>query len=120
MQSVLIYLDLDGFKGINDTHGHLVGDFVLSEVARRLKYEFKDLTSLIARIGGDEFVVHLQLGQSNQTEAQETLEKITTSLQRAINKLYCLKSVNHSTDFKHWCRHFARYRNESRQCIELS
>lgn len=93
LQSVLIYLDLDGFKGINDTHGHLVGDFVLSEVARRLKYEFKDLTSLIARIGGDEFVVHLQLGQSNQTEAQETLEKITTSLQRAINKLYCYKQL---------------------------
>lgn len=93
LQSVLIYLDLDGFKGINDTHGHLVGDYVLSEVARRLRYEFKDLTSLIARIGGDEFVVHLQITQKAHSETQKQLEKITASLQQTINELYCYKQL---------------------------
>ena len=93
LQSVLIYLDLDGFKGINDTHGHLVGDYVLSEVARRLRYEFKGLTSLIARIGGDEFVVHLQITQKAHSETQKQLEKITASLQQTIYELYCYKQL---------------------------
>jgi diguanylate cyclase (GGDEF)-like protein/PAS domain S-box-containing protein len=50
------YLDLAGFKAVNDTHGHEAGDFVLSEVARRLSDETR-ASDLVARVGGDEFVV---------------------------------------------------------------
>jgi diguanylate cyclase (GGDEF)-like protein len=49
------YLDLDGFKSINDTHGHKYGDELLIVVARRMKAAMRDGDTL-ARIGGDEFV----------------------------------------------------------------
>ncbi|MGH8888823.1 MAG: diguanylate cyclase domain-containing protein [Acidothermaceae bacterium] len=52
----LLYLDLDGFKTVNDTYGHAAGDSVLVEVASRLK-ETTRLEDHIGRIGGDEFVV---------------------------------------------------------------
>jgi diguanylate cyclase (GGDEF)-like protein len=52
----LVLIDLDGFKTLNDSFGHAVGDDCLRETARRLKDLFGD-TSLIARIGGDEFAV---------------------------------------------------------------
>lgn len=54
----LLYLDLDGFKAINDVHGHEVGDRVLVDVARRLKAGLRQ-GDTVARIGGDEFVAIL-------------------------------------------------------------
>ena len=55
----LIFIDLDGFKAINDTHGHDVGDEVLCECAMRLKHSIRENDTLI-RHGGDEFVVLVQ------------------------------------------------------------
>jgi diguanylate cyclase (GGDEF)-like protein/PAS domain S-box-containing protein len=55
---VLLVLDIDRFKEINDTYGHLVGDDVLQEVARRLVAATRDGDS-VARLGGDEFAIML-------------------------------------------------------------
>ncbi|MCV7178009.1 diguanylate cyclase domain-containing protein [Mycolicibacterium sphagni] len=52
----LIFIDLDGFKQVNDMHGHAAGDMVLVEVARRLKDAVSEPNS-VYRLGGDEFVV---------------------------------------------------------------
>ncbi len=58
-QATVILLDLDGFKDINDTHGHLVGDSLLQAIGVRLPYALRP-DAHIARIGGDEFAVLLQ------------------------------------------------------------
>jgi len=55
----VLFLDLDRFKQINDTHGHLVGDKFLIEVAHRLRRTFRS-EDLVARLSGDEFAILLQ------------------------------------------------------------
>lgn len=55
-KAVISFLDLDGFKNINDTHGHDAGDNLLRQVSHRLEKELRQ-SDAIARIGGDEFVI---------------------------------------------------------------
>jgi diguanylate cyclase (GGDEF)-like protein len=54
----IIFLDLDGFKSVNDTQGHAEGDRILSELGERLRAECP--SEMVARIGGDEFVILLE------------------------------------------------------------
>ncbi len=64
----LLFLDVDRFKSINDTHGHAVGDAVLKEVAHRLKHAVR-AADMVARLAGDEFVILLEaLDNANETE----------------------------------------------------
>jgi diguanylate cyclase (GGDEF)-like protein len=55
---VIMFIDLDSFKYVNDTFGHLIGDQLLLSVAERLKNQFRD-TDTISREGGDEFMILL-------------------------------------------------------------
>ncbi|ABD07065.1 diguanylate cyclase [Rhodopseudomonas palustris HaA2] len=57
--SALVLIDLDGFKDLNDTHGHLAGDACLCEVAQRLRRAFHN-AGLVGRLGGDEFAIILR------------------------------------------------------------
>lgn len=56
---VIILFDLDGFKAVNDAHGHSVGDEVLQGLARRVRSALRN-SDIVARIGGDEFTILLQ------------------------------------------------------------
>jgi diguanylate cyclase (GGDEF)-like protein len=74
----VLFLDLDHFKPVNDTHGHFVGDQLLKSVANRLsKLQRKEDT--VARIGGDEFVVLLPKIKGEQ-QAKAIAEKILSEL----------------------------------------
>ncbi|GAA5182167.1 hypothetical protein GCM10025771_30790 [Niveibacterium umoris] len=62
------YLDLDGFKPVNDLHGHAVGDELLVEITRRLQGQLRG-DDTIARIGGDEFAILINdLSEANEVE----------------------------------------------------
>lgn len=76
------YLDLDGFKQINDTLGHEAGDQVLIEIAKRIGSTIRGGDS-VARLGGDEFVV-LLLGLKQGEECATTLERLLAAIAQPI------------------------------------
>lgn len=77
------YLDLDGFKPVNDNFGHDVGDELLIQVATRIKLNLRECDT-ICRLGGDEFALLLQDLQS-QPQCDETLKRIHQTLAEPFN-----------------------------------
>jgi len=73
----LLFLDLDGFKQINDTKGHDIGDLLLTAVARRLMGCLRG-SDTVARLGGDEFTVILPGIPSSQDAARVATKLLTT------------------------------------------
>lgn len=78
---VVIFIDLDNFKIINDTVGHNVGDCVLVELADRLRHAVRE-EDVIARIGGDEFVIVLPHTSLEQSKAM--VERVRSTLSQPI------------------------------------
>lgn len=76
------FIDLDGFKAVNDTHGHEAGDDLLTIVARRLVEGIR-AEDTAARLGGDEFVVLLG-GVTREAECAETVARLLQSVRQTI------------------------------------
>ncbi|MGP1275092.1 MAG: GGDEF domain-containing protein [Caulobacterales bacterium] len=78
--SALVYFDLNGFKAINDTHGHAAGDEALKVVADTLVAQLRD-TDAVGRLGGDEFGVVLVLTpvEAAERKAEELAEAIAAA-----------------------------------------
>jgi len=81
-EAVVLYLDLDDFKTVNDAHGHPVGDALLVEIATRLR-AVTDEEDHVARLGGDEFAVLLVGDQARQASlvAEELLAVLRTPIE---------------------------------------
>ena len=80
----LCFLDLDGFKAINDSLGHIVGDQLLVALADRLKRAVAGAGHLVARIGGDEFVILIENSTSTEeviAVARQALTALAASVQ---------------------------------------
>jgi diguanylate cyclase (GGDEF)-like protein len=76
---VLLMMDLDHFKDINDTLGHQIGDQILEKFSRRLLSTLRD-TDTVARLGGDEFAISLPM--QDQNHAEVVAEKILATLEK--------------------------------------
>ena len=74
----VLFIDLDGFKAVNDRHGHAVGDMVLVEVARRLERVVRPGDE-VARLGGDEFAV-VALGLASEADAAAIASRIVAAI----------------------------------------
>jgi diguanylate cyclase (GGDEF)-like protein/PAS domain S-box-containing protein len=81
----VLFIDLDGFKQVNDTYGHAGGDAVLKVVAARLKHDLRD-TDTVARLSGDEFTVILEgLGHPETSSyVGQIADMLLTSLSQPI------------------------------------
>jgi diguanylate cyclase (GGDEF)-like protein len=78
----ILFIDLDGFKAVNDNYGHKIGDLLLQEVAKLLQATVRQSDS-VARIGGDEFIILLN-GINDKEDAAVVAEKILAAFRQPI------------------------------------
>ena len=83
----LMFMDLDGFKLINDTYGHRVGDLLLVEVAGRIKNSLREF-DMVARVGGDEFIVLL-----SEVDNKQAVDDIKKRISDAIAPAFLLEGI---------------------------
>ncbi|PPA01740.1 hypothetical protein C4E44_23075, partial [Pseudomonas sp. MWU12-2312b] len=90
----LLFMDLDGFKAINDAYGHHAGDLLLIEVSRRI-LDTKRCEDTAARLGGDEFVLLIDPGEPEDAAAlaQRLIESIGNVYNITRNTLYVSASI---------------------------
>jgi len=87
-EGTLIFIDLDGFKQVNDTFGHLMGDKVLKNTAERIRLSFRK-DDIIGRYGGDEFVVYLP-----KFTNKDMIEQRMNSLKNLLRHQHTLDGVS--------------------------
>ncbi len=79
----ICYVDIDGFKPVNDLYGHKTGDHVLVELSKRLHHAIRE-GDTVARVGGDEFVI-LLWGLVTQLECDETLARVLADIEQPVS-----------------------------------
>ncbi|WP_432473612.1 bifunctional diguanylate cyclase/phosphodiesterase [Amphritea sp. HPY] len=91
----LYFIDLDGFKRVNDSLGHDAGDALLCEVASRIKSTLRS-SDLVARLGGDEFTVvakHSDIGEKQCRLAQKLIDRLSVPYRIASSEIYLTVSI---------------------------
>jgi diguanylate cyclase (GGDEF)-like protein/PAS domain S-box-containing protein len=86
----LMFIDLDNFKPLNDTHSHAAGDLLLIEAAKRLKSCVREIDT-IARFGSDEFIVLLSKLTENSTESITQADILSKKIRASLSRPYFLK-----------------------------
>lgn len=108
----VLYLDLDGFKQVNDQLGHLAGDYLLQTVATRLKNCMRE-SDTVGRMGGDEFVVILQdvdLPENVLVVVDKIQDKISQPLEVEETEIRIVPSIGVAC--------FPEHGDESRQLLK--
>ncbi|WP_372995003.1 EAL domain-containing protein [Marinobacter sp.] len=91
----LVFIDLDNFKNINDSAGHLTGDELLIQVGQRLKQTVREWDT-VARLGGDEFVLILKGFPADTANAAARVEKVCEKVRDALNEPYDLNGTEYT------------------------
>ena len=99
----VMFMDLDKFKPLNDTHGHVIGDLLLREVGRRITSCLREMDT-VARFGGDEFVVVLSELSSDRQEAMAQAERVAEKIRLALAADYSLR-VSKPNGSDVWIKH---------------
>ncbi len=89
----LLFLDLDNFKPLNDTHGHGAGDLLLVEVSRRINSCVREVDT-VARFGGDEFVVVLSVLDADKDKSTIQASIVAEKIRAALSEPYVLNIRN--------------------------
>lgn len=101
----LMFLDLDNFKPLNDTHGHSVGDLLLAQAAQRLKHCVRGMDT-VARFGGDEFVVLLSELDPDAASSHQHALAVAEKIKRSLAEPYTLQIQQpngRSSSVQHCC-----------------
>lgn len=91
----VLFIDLDNFKALNDTHGHDKGDMLLKTVAERLKRCVRDCDT-VSRLGGDEFVILLEGLPNAQEQAANAARMVAEKILVELNKPADLEGYMHN------------------------
>jgi diguanylate cyclase (GGDEF)-like protein/PAS domain S-box-containing protein len=86
-QAAILYLDVNSFKEVNDTHGHLAGDEVLKAIATRLRQAVRE-EDTVARLGGDEFVILLP-----KVDSMDSARMVAEKIRRTSNQCLSIGPV---------------------------
>ena len=93
----LIYIDLDNFKSLNDTHGHQAGDSLLIEVGRRLMSCMREIDT-VSRVGGDEFIILVNQLEQDDVLAKQAVISIAQKVRLLLEMPYFLKTSTQETE----------------------
>lgn len=93
-QGALMFIDMDRFKELNDTHGHACGDALRIEVGRRLQTAVRRQDS-VARLGGDEFVVLLEGLAGDYADALARARRVAEKVLATLNRPYRLGTIDY-------------------------
>jgi len=105
LYGALMFLDLDNFKPLNDTYGHVVGDLLLAEAANRIASCVREVDT-VARFGGDEFVVMLSELDADNAESTAQACTVAEKIRTTLAEPYVLKfqqEGNAETTVEHHC-----------------
>ncbi len=92
----LMFIDLDRFKHLNDTHGHEMGDLLLIEVAQRLRVCVREMDT-VASLGGDEFVVLIQDLSDSASPPAEYAQAVGRKILDSLGARYMLKELSYES-----------------------
>ncbi|MGB7336159.1 MAG: EAL domain-containing protein [Salaquimonas sp.] len=94
--AAVLFIDLDNFKILNDTHGHECGDELLIQVAKRLQKLIR-ATDLVARYGGDEFVIIIDNLGADLSEAKDKAASFASKVLNSFKDSFAIGPVDHTS-----------------------
>jgi len=90
----LMFIDLDNFKNINDTKGHIIGDMILVECAKRLSKTIRRYDT-VARFGGDEFIILIDTQHTDKNSAVKSVRTVANNVLTRLSKPLMIENIEY-------------------------